>query len=1038
MSICSCRFNFRRLLLVQLFSILTLVAFAQNKSLSGVVLDATGEAVIGANVVVKGTTNGTITNFDGQFTLNVPDNCELEVSYIGYTPQTVKYTGQSTIKVVLNEDTQALEEVVVVGYGTMRKSDLTGSVGKVDLKEMTKVSTIDAAQALQGRLAGVNVVSNSGSPGAGATIRIRGIGTINNSDPLYIVDGFPCSDMSHVSPQDIESMEVLKDASATAIYGSRGANGVILVKTKGGKKGSKTEITANAYFGISNMARTLDLADATQYANAYRQLNGNLSDAAFANDNPLIQHVLDSQQNGVYLKGTNWQDEVTRQAFTQRYNVSAQGAGEHYSFNHGVTFSDEQGIMKGSELKKFMFHTNNNYDLNKRTKIGLNVNYVWYEKPGEQETDFYSGVLPGALRSDPISAAWDSYTDFYGQVYFSPSQTNPALSIWQNKYSKTTEHRFIGNFFLQIDDILTKGLSFRAQYGHTFIFNDQRQFSPSYFITATQKNDEQTLYQRRNNGNTWANTNYFSYNNNVGLLNVNATLGMELQANTWSDIWAKGYGVPEDADLLYLDAHKDTEKFELGGGKAQNRLASYFFRANLSWDNKYMLTGTVRRDGTSRFKGENRWGWFSSYSAGWNISNEDMMEDFREIMPILKLRAGYGKVGNQDSAGNFDYVSSVTGGYNYSFNGRPVSGSVQEQLANTELTWESAEQYNVGVDFGFLDNRLNGSIDAFVRKTNDMIIDSPLPMYAGKKTPKVNAGTMENKGIEVSVGWQDKVRDFSYGANFNITYIKNEVTSLAGGDPIRSGNLPLVGNTTMTCVGKEIAFYYGYKTDGIFKTQQELDNYVNSKGEPILGPGGVRPELGDVRYVNLDDDTRISDSDMTYLGSATPKFTGGLNVNVGWKNFDLTMFMNFSYGGKLINTMNQTLYSSRMFESNISSQMALNHWSESNPNGNYPRLTKTDPNKNDETFSDRMVEDGSYLKIKQIQLGYTLPKQFTKNIGISSLRVYCALDNLHTFTNYTGLDPEVFGLYGNPFYYGIDMVNYPQPRTVSFGFNLTL
>ena len=370
MSICSCRFNFRRLLLVQLFSILTLVAFAQNKSLSGVVLDATGEAVIGANVVVKGTTNGTITNFDGQFTLNVPDNCELEVSYIGYTPQTVKYTGQSTIKVVLNEDTQALEEVVVVGYGTMRKSDLTGSVGKVDLKEMTKVSTIDAAQALQGRLAGVNVVSNSGSPGAGATIRIRGIGTINNSDPLYIVDGFPCSDMSHVSPQDIESMEVLKDASATAIYGSRGANGVILVKTKGGKKGSKTEITANAYFGISNMARTLDLADATQYANAYRQLNGNLSDAAFANDNPLIQHVLDSQQNGVYLKGTNWQDEVTRQAFTQRYNVSAQGAGEHYSFNHGVTFSDEQGIMKGSELKKFMFHTNNNYDLNKRTKIG--------------------------------------------------------------------------------------------------------------------------------------------------------------------------------------------------------------------------------------------------------------------------------------------------------------------------------------------------------------------------------------------------------------------------------------------------------------------------------------------------------------------------------------------------------------------------------------------------------------------------------------------------------------------------------------------
>lgn len=1003
-------------------------AVQQMKKLVGTVVDVNGEAVIGANVLVKGSTNGTITDMDGKFSLNVPEGAVIEISFIGYISQSMEYTGQPELKVILKEDSETLDEVVVVGYGVMRKSDLTGSVGKVDVKELKKVSTLDAAQAMQGRMAGVSVISNSGTPGAGATIRVRGVGTINNSDPLYIVDGFPCSDISHIAPSDIESLEVLKDASATAIYGSRGANGVILVKTKSGAKDQKVEIQANAYLGISQMAKTLDMADATQFAHA-RQTIGS-TDA-------MLNYILDSEKSGKYLKGTDWQDEITRIALSQRYNVSVQGAGDSYSYNHGVTYSDEKGIVKGSELKKFMFHTNNTYSIMKKVKLGLNLNYVWYKKPGLEGNDFYRSVLPGALRSDPVSAAWDDYTDFYGQVYYSPAQTNPALGIWQNKYTNTSEHRFIANFFLQIDDLFFKGLSFRAQYGRILTFNEYKKFSPSYYITASQKNDEQTLNQVRNNGDTWSNTNYFSYNGSVSKLNISATLGMEIQSNTWSDLDVTAYGVPENADLQYIGAHKDNDKFIMNGSKSQNRLASGFFRTNLSWDNKYLITGTVRLDGSSRFMKEQRWGWFPSFSAGWNVANENFMENIRTVMPVFKLRAGWGLVGNQDSAGDFDYVSSIQNGYSYVFNKKIATGSVQEQLANKELTWESAEQYNIGLDYGFFDNKLNGSVDFFVRKTKDMILSRPIPEYAGKKRPNVNAGTMENKGLEFSVNYQDNIGEFNYGIGFNATWIKNKVTSLAGGDPIRSGSVGRLGNTTMTEEGREIAYFYGYKTGGIFQTQADVDGYTNSKGTAIVGPGGVRPQLGDVIFIDRNDDGKISEEDMTYLGSASPDVTGGFNLNLGYKNIDFTLFMNYSLGNEIVNSMYQSLYSTDMFETNISRDMALNHWSTENPTSNLPRLALTDSNLNSTSFSDRMVENGSYLRIKQIQLGYTLPQKWTAKAGIKNFRIYGAIDNLCTLTSYSGLDPEVFGLYGNPLYYGVDMVNYPQPRTYSFGLNVT-
>lgn len=1012
----------RKAFLLLLFIGLYSSVFSQINVKGKVIDKSTKESLPGATIQADGTTIGTITNEKGEFELTAPKGSQsLTISFIGYQPQ--KVAVKSNLIVELDPDNLNLDEVVVVGYGTMRKSDMTGSVAKVNVEDMRKATSIDAAKAIQGRVAGVNVISNSGSPGSGVKIRVRGIGTINNSDPLFVVDGFPMGDISHIAPTDIESMEVLKDASATAIYGSRGANGVILVKTRTGSKSGKFEVSANVITGISEVTKRLELADATEFANARKSI-GMTDD--------IINYVLAQQTAGNYIKGTDWQNEIYRQGSNTRYNVALQGNTESYAYDHGVTLSTEKGVVKGTQLDKLMFHSNNNLNLTKKIKLGMNFNYVRYEKPGDRG-DFYSGTIPGALRSDPISAAWDKYTNFYGEVYYSQAATNPALSIYLGEKQKSIGNRVMGNFYLQFDDLFVRGLSFRSQFGTIMDFNDNKSYSPKYFITPTQKNDDATLNQNRGYGFNWVNTNYFSYNTKISKLNINTMLGMELQANKWSDIWATGYDVPETASLQYLGAHKDAVKFNLGGGQSESRLSSGFFRGNFSWDNKYVLTGTMRADGSSKFMGNNRWGYFPSFAGSWNVHNESFMSDLTTVLPMLKLRAGWGLVGNQGSAGNFDYVSSVNGGYVYALNSIPVEGAVQQQLANTELKWESAEQYNVGIDFGLFNNSLTGTVDYFIRNTNDMILSKPIPMYAGKKKPAVNAGTMQNKGVELTLNYANNKGKFKYDIGANITFIKNKITSLAGGDPIRSGGAGRLGNTTKTEVGKEIAYFYGYKTDGLFKTQEQLDAYKKD-GVAIQPNAG----LGDVKFIDRNDDGKITDLDMTYLGSASPLFTGGLNVNMSYKGFDMVLFVGGSYGNEIVNSMRQTLYNSKMFECNISRDMAVNSWTPANPTSNIPRLNAADLNKNTENFSDLYVEDGSYLRLKNLQLGYTLPTSVTKKIGVKNFRVYTTIDNLLTITKYTGLDPELFGLYGNPFYYGVDMVNYPQPRTFSLGINITL
>lgn len=1013
----------KRVSVLIFFLFCSLAMFAQTFTVKGKVLDkGNRETLPGASVLVEGTTTGVTTDIDGNFQLNVPDkNKKIVVSFVGFKTQTLGVSENMTI--LLESDAQALDEVVVVGYGTMRKSDLTGSVSRIDADKMKQLSTVDVAQSIQGRVAGVNVVSNSGEPGAGTKIRIRGVGTVNNSDPLFIVDGFPVSDISHVAPNDIESMEVLKDASATAIYGSRGANGVIMVKTKNGARGKKAVVSVNAYTSFSDVVKHIDVLNASEYAELKAESYANADRDLDQNSAAIFKYVQDNN-----LKGTDWQDEILRTGISQNYNINVTGGGEKNSYDIGATYSRENGTVKYTSMEKFMLHANNEYAFSDKVKLGVNLSYTNYTKSGNNN-DFYGGSLTSALKTDPISAAWDNYRDDFGEVYFTYG-TNPARSVYENKYRTNGQHSVLGNAFLQIDDILIKGLSFRAQFGERMAFGKNRNYSPVYYVSATQKRDKSSLSEQRAETFDWSTTEYLSYNNSFGKHNVNMTLGFEAQKFKSNNIFLKVYDVPEDFNMQYISAAADKELFESSGDASHSALVSYFYRANYTYDNRYLFTATIRADGSSRFK--ERWGYFPSFSAGWNLHQEKFFQEgkINKVMSQLKVRAGWGQVGNQSSAGYNDYVALMRNGYTYVFGGVPVDGAIQEMAANEELSWETAEQYNFGVDFGFFENKLTGNIDYFIRNTNDMILPTPIPMYAGMWRPRTNAGSIRNSGVEFTLNYGNTVKEFSYNVGFNMSFIKNEVINIGGGDPIYGGSVSKVGNTTKTEVGRELGYFYGLQTDGIFHTQSELDAHVDKDGKKIQPSAG----LGDVKFIDRNLDGKIDGDDRTYLGSAMPDVTFGLNANFAYKGFDLNLFLQGTLGNEIINGMYNTLHSSDMLEYSGSKDM-MNRWTEQNPYSNTPRVHAGDPNKNTQ-FSDRYVENGSYLRLKNVQLGYTLPERLTRKIALFQLRFYVSADNLFTITKYSGFDPEVGDLNGDPLGAGIDLATYPVPRVLTVGLNL--
>lgn len=1001
-----------------LFCALPYMVYAQSVQITGTVTDAKdGEPL--PSVVVQGSgNNATITDLDGKYSITASQGDNLSFSFLGMVTKTVKVGTQNTINVTLEEDNQMLDEVVVVGYGTMRKSDNTGALSSLKSDQVTQLSVVDVTQAIQGRAPGVSVINNSGEPGAGTKVRIRGTGSVNNSDPLYVVDGFPVNDISHIAPHDVESMEILKDASAVAIYGSRGANGVILVKTKGGSFNKKTEVNVNVFGGFTNVDKKIDLLNAWEYATLKLESFKNANLIPSVNMQSILDYAIANKS-----VGTNWQDEVLRTGYTQNYNVNVSGGSERNKYDVGVTYSDENGVVKNTFMDKFMFHLNNEYKLFKDVSIGVNMSYTTYSKSGN-DSNYYSGALTQSLKVDPVSAAWDSYTDEFGEVYFSYG-TNPGRLVYENKFRKKSEDRFIANAYLQLDNLFKlKGLSFRAQFGKQFTFTKERNYYPVFYITADQQRDRSNLTEDRRDNTYWNTNEYFSYVNTFGKHSVNATLGVEAEKSKWSNSYASVYDVPEDENLQYLGMAANKENLQVSGGASHNALLSAFFRGNYSYDGRYLFTGTFRADGTSRFK--KKWGYFPSFSAGWNMLEESFMNGvkYNSVFSQLKLRAGWGHVGNQASAGNFDYLSLMTNGYTAVFGGTQVDGALQQKLANEELSWETSEQYNIGLDYSLFNGSLSGSVDYFIRNTNDMILDTPIPMYAGMWRPKTNAGSVRNSGLEFSINYDTTIgKEFHLNAGFNISFIKNKVTSLGGGEP-------LYGQYTKTEEGREIASFYGLQTAGIFKTQEQLDAYVNKDGNPIQPNAG----LGDVIFVDRNNDGLIDDNDRMHLGSANPDFTYGFTLSAAYKGFDLNAFLQGSQGNEIANYMYTVLYSTSM-EDNNNSKAMMGRWTPDNPNADLPRVHASDPNQN-VRFSDRFVEDGSYIRLRTLQLGYTLPANLSKKLFLNRARIYVSADNLFTITNYSGFNPEAGDLWGGPLNAGVDMATYPIPRVFTIGCNL--
>lgn len=998
------------------------VGQAQTSTIKGVVTAGDdGSGLPRVSIREKGTTNGVVSELDGSYQITVAQGATLVFTFVGYISAEEVVGNRSTINVTLQPDLTELGEVVVVGYGTARKSDLTGSVASVSSEELTQIATPDVVQALQGRAAGVDVTVNSGEPGSGTRIRIRGVGTINNSDPLYVVDGFQTNDLSFLNPNDVESMEILKDASATAIYGSRGANGVVLITTKKAEQG-KAKFVFDAYAGVQEVANTLDLTTAAEYAELRLE--------AFANDGITLPSDgdvftrLDFVRQGNY-RGTDWQDEIMQTAAMQNYSLSVSGGNDVQNYILTATYFSQEGVIKNTGMDKFFLRLKNRFSMTDWLNTGINIAYVNTDK-SNYNGDQFSGVLPSVLRIDPVTPAFDVPTNNWGRADLA-FINNPARIVDESQYDNTVENKIVAN--VDLEATIMDGLTFKTQFGIDLKNIHRKQFLPEFFIATDEARDQSSLFEQRAEQLSWVWSNYFTYTKEMGDHFINATLGVENQLSRWRSMNATGFDVPQETNLQFLSAANNPD-FTVNSAQSQETLQSFFARANYSFKDKYVLTGTVRYDGSSRFLSDQRWGTFPSFSAGWIASDEDFFPAIKGL-DFFKVRAGWGQVGNQNSVGNYSYVTRVSNNQLYTFNGQIVQGAASLELSNPEIQWETTETLNFGVDLGFMDNRVNVTADYFIRDTDDMILEVPIPVYAGTGRPFANAGSMRNQGVELSLGYKNYDNPFKYDFSFNIAKITNEVTSLGGGEPIASGDFSQVGNTTLTEEGSELAYFYGLRTDGIFNDQAELDAHVNGEGDPIQPAA----QPGDVKFVDVNGDGVIDDNDRVNLGSAIPDFTFGFSSNFSYGNWDLRLFIHGSQGNELVNILSRYNLSSDGMENSRTRRLA--RWTPENPNTDEPRMTNADANGNILRFSDRYVEDGSFIRIKNIQIGYTFPTEKLSQWGVSSMRVYFSGDNLFTITDYTGFDPEVAGAFGNPLFSGVDLATYPPARVLRFGLNVT-
>ena len=1013
----------KRNLLSLLLSFIVTCAFAQGgMKIKGHVVDKeTREAMIGVTIVLQSSASvGTVTDMDGAFEITVPNaNESLKISSIGY--KSVVIRAMQNMIVELSPDTEVLDEVVVVGYGIMKKSDLTGSVTSIKSDDLNTIVSPNVQSSMAGRAAGVQVIS-SGSVDGDVKVRVRGIGTINNSDPLYVVDGFPTSDISYLASTDIASMEILKDASATAIYGSRGANGVILITTNKGAD-RPTKVSVNVYGGISQISKTLDVLDAATYSKARLEAYEGL--AMDESERSILNYAIETNQ-----KGTDWQKEVLRTGTVQNYNVNVVGGSKKVKYNLSTTYNSNEGVLKNAFVDKFFVRLNTEYQLTKAVQFGSDISFVDIQSSMSDLGNMYAATLMVAARSAPVSPVYDQYGNWQANM---SRDSNPARKSDHSKYDKYGTKHFVGNFYLNAN--LWKGLSFKSTFGVDYSFRKQNNYIPTYYVSPQEAITTSQLTEYRNNNLDWVWSNVLTYNFKLADIHrFTAMIGTEATYNSFDGIEAVAYDVAENEDMRYISAAKSND-YKANSSQGSSSIFSTFLRLNYSLKDRYLLTATVRSDVSSRFAKENRRGIFPSVALGWNMKEEGFMKDV-DFISQLKLRAGWGTVGNQSSTGIGDYLSTIANGKKYVLGGQVFEGRIPEYLSNPQLKWEVAEQYNVGVDFGLWNNKLNFVLDYFVKNTKDMIVRSPIPDYMGAMPPVANVGSMRNKGFEITINHNNTIGQVKYDVGLNLSFIDNEVTSLGRSSPIYKEVFDRLPSTSKTEVGHALASYWGYQTDGVFNTQEELDGYTHINADGTVTKIQPSAGLGDVKYIDRNGDGEINEKDMTYLGNYIPTFSGGFNLGLEYKNFTFSLFADFCYGNEIAN-MNLFHMNSPLMGANILQSYYDNRWTPETPENNQPRLTASTQSGQNTLFSDRYIEDGSYLRIRNIQLGYNFPKSLLKSIHLDALRVYVSADNLFTFTKYSGFTPEITDQYGDPLTAGSDIGASPLPRTMTVGLNLT-
>lgn len=985
----------------------------QAKTVTGTVTDVSGEPIIGANIRIKGTTTGTITDIDGNFSIEAEPQSVIEVSYIGYLTQETVINNQKSIRFLLKEDTKTLDEVVVIGYGVQKKADLTGSVANINTEKLNTQSNANIGQALQGKIAGVDIVSQGGAPGSGTRIMVRGIGTLNNASPLYIVDGMYMNSIDHINPNDIASIDVLKDASSAAIYGSRAANGVIIVTTK---EGSNTEgkpiIDLSVNLGISTASKFLDMLDAKGWAEV-------ITIARQAIGKPALDMATDLANK----PDNDWQDIMFRPALMQNYNLAVKGGGKYSTYYTGLGYFNQDGIVKGTNYQRYNIQSKNDY---KRGIFSAGTNLIIsfsHDKPLHQE--LRGGMIGTILQSVPTLEKYDDtreggYGGTYGDVVNIP---HPLAIIDDNIMDRYNENvKIFANLYAQIE--LFKGLKYKLNLTPDFSFERYKNYLNKYdFGLATNSITQLTERQRRRRNILVENL--LTFDRTFGEHKISALAGYTYQDSRFRHIQAYGEGLPQG--LEEIDAATTNRSNE--GNSWRSVLTSILGRVFYSYQNKYLFTATIRRDGSSKFGKNNRYGYFPSFSLGWNVAEEKFMENVHWL-DQLKLRGGYGVLGNQE-IDNYQYSSTITTGINYpDGNGGLLQGAFPKNFANPDIKWEETAMTNVGIDFMAFNNRLSLTADYYVKNTKDILLTVPIPISSGgANDPIRNAGKIRNNGFEFNLGWMDQPNpDISYGINLIGSFNKNKVIAMGSeSGSIKGGSTNQNITTSETKAGYPIGGYWLISTAGYFNSQEEVDAYAKDgkKIQPAAEPG-------DIKFVDANNDGVINDDDRVFQGSPFPDFTFALNGNMRYKNFDLSIGLQGVLGNKIYNATRQTLEDVTKGSNFLAS--CLDYWTPENKNASHPRLTWDDPNRNTRAESDRYLENGSYLRLRSVQLGYTFPQTWFKG-AIQHARVYINAENLFTITSYSGYSPDVNA--DNANYRGFDNFIYPTNRTFMLGLNVT-